>query len=176
LELNGAQDRQTRQDTGHWQVEDSQMMQRTKTGMIPHQLTQEDKASTPQPQFSQGGMSQEFGIPDESPWQQQDSPLRDDARIPRRPALTGAFYQDNVAFLAYISGVGERHKWLHAEFKLHARTFYQACMNSIASYFRVNEGGSDSEYVDLYARTDNRKKDVRKRSAAEVAGKRRKHR
>ena len=150
-----------------WDIEETQVMQRTETGLVAHRVLQ--GIGTPVPKFSQVGMSQEFGVPEPSPWQTQ-TPMRDTG-----PQIlqTGNFYLDNNSMLAQVSQQCRQNKELERKVSSMFRDFWPQVMQEINKYYPANESGADnSEFLDLYGNYDTRKKDIRLKAGYERTKKR----
>jgi hypothetical protein len=110
--------------------EDATCIQRSKKGLIPHQIANLNEVVTPGrniDDFSQGAdFSQEFGIPEESPYS-NDSPFS-------LPQSTGDFYQDNVALIGILSHHAAQDKELMAKLNQIMRRAYAKAFTAIQEH------------------------------------------
>ena len=105
--------------------------------------------------MSQGGLSQEIGISNDSPYQNS----------PGLP-ISGSFYHDGLSMLQSLSSYASRDSHVREKLSQLMWNMYKEAMVVVKSSFPMNNQ-AQSNYLDLFPNSDNRKKDVRLRSAGE---------
>ena len=157
----------TRQEVAMWDVEPTQCVQRTKTGMIPYQISAlNDLKTTTGHGFSQGGLSQEIGVPEPSPGAMA-TPVRNDT-----PRLTGHWYNDHCAYIAQLASYAEKDKEIANYASKVIKEGHMRVMRMIETKFPANpEGLENSEFIDSMGAHCTESIHRRKRAAGEVRGK-----
>jgi hypothetical protein len=154
-------------DERFWQIPRRTCIQRSKKGLIPHQIADLNEVVTPgrnMDDFSQGAaLLQEFGFPEESPYS-NDSPFV--------PQSTGHFYQDSVALIGTLCHHGARNKNLMAKLNRIMRSAFSEAFTAIQEEQddddNLNEDDNlNSGIIDLFPASDMRKKDKRIKAAGE---------
>ena len=142
----------------YWDIPSTLCIQRTSKGLIPHQVINKEKEETPtkcQATFSQGGLSQEIGLGHPSPFP-----------TGQQMYVSGNFYHDTMAMAQILSGYASRDHRVRDEMTAIIRNAFKDAMQVAHCYFPMNPQ-TQSEYMDLFPESDNRKKDIRIRAAGE---------